>query len=784
MLRQVYIYRLYRKRELLYFRKFGKAVKKENFDAVLDDLEDEAFGRNPNEIATYDYFKYRISYLSDKSLKLLFLFVTGLTDKAENIEKELRKCKKEFLSFFDEVIREGTYDNDTFEVFDPTVDGIHKNLRPKISLCGFSGVGKTTITRLIKAEEIPMKHIPTITGDIATIKIGKLHFYLWDFAGQEQFSYLWTNFIKGSDAVLLITDSTLENVEKSKFFLELINEQAPNAHSSVIANKQDLDDALPPEEIEDILGLKAYSMVAIDKDNRDKMIKIIADILEMDATVSPLLKPLLERDKKIAKAKNALNNNQFQEAAELFEQISDLCLELGDDSVSSEFYKKAKLIRAKIEKAKKKAAREEEKKEEKKEEEKVEEVEEKEITKPKIKELPTEPPVKSPKEAIKTSTEGTTDVPSETTPESINEPSIKEVSGTVGKKPPKRPPKPIAKKPPEVTSNASSENPLESPPEKLPGTPPPGTKSPSSKPKMESVPEEPQERIDKKKPKEADIEKPEEPLEEPPKTSKDKEIEEPTEEKKDKIKEKTIKYIRKATSIYDTISMDKIKARTGINLTDLEILLEDMIFNGELNAKIQDDKVIFKKEEAVPSKPAKKEVEIGSREEAKEKIEASEEEPISIQLNPEDFMVKKRPKKVSTVPKEAKSKLKTSSFGQVYNPDATNKQVKQSISKEKTEEVKKVEEKEPLPKAGHKMEDISASSSKGGAEAQQMDLQENLTDLQIQKAKISKMILDLDMKELSGEISAEELEQKKARLEQMKERLMNQIAELKELISD
>ena len=117
--------------------------------------------------------------------------------------------------------------NKLFAIFDPTVEVIHKNLRPKMSLVGFSGVGKTTITRLIMAEEIPMEHIPTITGDIATIKIGKLHFHLWDFAGQEQFSFLWQNFIKGSDAVLLITDSTLENCEKSKYFVELIKKEAP-----------------------------------------------------------------------------------------------------------------------------------------------------------------------------------------------------------------------------------------------------------------------------------------------------------------------------------------------------------------------------------------------------------------------------------------------------------------------------------------------------------------------------------------------------------------------------
>ena len=143
------------------------------------------------------------------------MFVSDLSDKFENIKKELEKCRKEFMGMFEGILDQ-KLDEQTFSIFDPTIESIHKNLRPKISLIGFSGVGKTTITRLIMADEIPMEHIPTITGDIATIRIGKLHFHLWDFAGQEQFSFLWGNFVKGSDAILLISDSTLENCEKSK----------------------------------------------------------------------------------------------------------------------------------------------------------------------------------------------------------------------------------------------------------------------------------------------------------------------------------------------------------------------------------------------------------------------------------------------------------------------------------------------------------------------------------------------------------------------------------------
>ncbi|GAH01011.1 unnamed protein product, partial [marine sediment metagenome] len=185
-----------------------------------------------------------------------------------------------------------------------------------------------------------------ITGEVATIKIGKLHFFLWDFAGQDQFDFLWEKFIRGSDAVLLMTDSTLENLEKSKYFFLLVNKEVPYARLAVIANKQDLPEAMKVEDIERLMGTKTYSFIAIDPNNRPKMIRIIADLLDMDAKVSPLLKPIFERDTLMDKAQKALELGEFNETVEIFEKISNICLELGDDSLAIELQEKADKLRS------------------------------------------------------------------------------------------------------------------------------------------------------------------------------------------------------------------------------------------------------------------------------------------------------------------------------------------------------------------------------------------------------------------------------------------------------
>ena len=341
MLRQVYIIL---NDNIIYQRNYAKGLDDSLFTNVYLNIKKAAFSKFAEDIRSYEFFEYKLSYIVEKSLNLIFLFVTGLGDEFKSIKPQLNNFKKEFLDFYGDSINNNNVTILT-DVLNPIVDTIHRNLKPKISIVGFSGVGKTTTTKLIKSEEIPTQHIPTITGEVATIKIGKLHFYLWDFAGQDQFDFLWEKFIRGSDAVLLMTDSTLENLEKSIYFFELVNKEVPYARLAVIANKQDLPEAMIIEDIERIMGQKTYSFIAIEPNNRAKMIRIIADLLDMDAKVSPLLKPIFERDVLMEKIQRALEQGEFQETLELFDKISNICLELGDDSLAIEFQNKAEKLR-------------------------------------------------------------------------------------------------------------------------------------------------------------------------------------------------------------------------------------------------------------------------------------------------------------------------------------------------------------------------------------------------------------------------------------------------------
>jgi len=339
MLREAYIF----KDKILYEKHFGKVLRDFNIRSFLSDIKNYYLLKLKDEFGSFEYFNYRISFIQEKDLSIIFIFVNELTDVLKNIKIELFKLRKAYLNFFSD-LNNNNLDQSVLELLNPTLDAIHRSLKTKISLVGFSGVGKTSIKNLICRSEIPSLHIPTISGDISTVKIGKLYFHLLDFAGQENFSYLWNNFIRGSDTVFIITNSSLENVEKSKFFVELVKEYAPYARSTVIANKQDLPGALDVETIERITGLKAYAMIAIEQKNQIRMMNILADVLNLNAEEISSLQSLRERDHLIKDAELALKNEDFKQAIIIFDKIAKICFEIGDEPLGKEFYAKAEKI--------------------------------------------------------------------------------------------------------------------------------------------------------------------------------------------------------------------------------------------------------------------------------------------------------------------------------------------------------------------------------------------------------------------------------------------------------
>lgn len=208
---------------------------------------------------------------------IVFTLEADKRDTIPEMKEKLHSLRESFLKNLQREISEWSGETSSFQRFEPIVDDITLTYL-KIALIGYSGVGKTTILKLLRDEEIPKEHIPTIGVGIKGVKgakIGNTSLICWDLAGQERFELTWDKFIRDSSLIIIVTDSTLENVVKSRYFVRLIREVEPEANILSIANKQDLPNALVPEKVSQIMETETYGLVAIDPMNRVKLYELI-----------------------------------------------------------------------------------------------------------------------------------------------------------------------------------------------------------------------------------------------------------------------------------------------------------------------------------------------------------------------------------------------------------------------------------------------------------------------------------------------------------------------------
>ena len=80
--------------------------------------------------------------------------------------------------------------------------------------------------------------------------------------------------------LFFIIDSSKEEEMNSSSLLKHIHDENPTMKILVIANKQDLPDAIPPEEIEEIMGYPTVGFSAIVPDAPERLEQILIDFLK------------------------------------------------------------------------------------------------------------------------------------------------------------------------------------------------------------------------------------------------------------------------------------------------------------------------------------------------------------------------------------------------------------------------------------------------------------------------------------------------------------------------
>jgi small GTP-binding protein len=139
--------------------------------------------------------------------------------------------------------------------FTSDVSSIQEETR--VLLLGLDASGTTTMLYKLKLGEV-VTTIPTIGFNVETVQYKNTKFTMWDVGGQDQIRPLWRHYYQDTHAIIFAVDSNnRDRIEEARCELHkvLSEDEMRNVPVLVMANKQDLPNAMSAADIVDHLGL-------------------------------------------------------------------------------------------------------------------------------------------------------------------------------------------------------------------------------------------------------------------------------------------------------------------------------------------------------------------------------------------------------------------------------------------------------------------------------------------------------------------------------------------------
>jgi len=133
----------------------------------------------------------------------------------------------------------------------------------RILVLGIDGAGKTTFVNKVEKPKMDKATEPTESYEQRELKVGGIAFSVWDVAGKSSTRSLWSSYYKQGniDAIVYVVDAAdRERLEETKKVLhtQLRDPELAEKMLFVLANKQDVDGALSPADLEKELKLHQY----------------------------------------------------------------------------------------------------------------------------------------------------------------------------------------------------------------------------------------------------------------------------------------------------------------------------------------------------------------------------------------------------------------------------------------------------------------------------------------------------------------------------------------------
>ncbi|XP_068001936.1 ADP-ribosylation factor 1-like isoform X1 [Melanerpes formicivorus] len=142
-------------------------------------------------------------------------------------------------------------------IFANLFKGLFGKKEIRLLMVGLDAAGKTTILYQLKLGET-VTTIPTIGFNVETVEYKNIGFTIWDVCSQYKVRPLWRHYYQNAHGLIFVIDSNdRERLSEARYELMrmLAEDELRDAVLLVLANKQDLPNAMNAAEITDKLGL-------------------------------------------------------------------------------------------------------------------------------------------------------------------------------------------------------------------------------------------------------------------------------------------------------------------------------------------------------------------------------------------------------------------------------------------------------------------------------------------------------------------------------------------------
>ena len=271
MLRQIHIFL---ESELLFVKDYAKALGNEELNNVKTIIQKYIDMPMPGKTFQRPISNFQIFHRAFENL--YFLFITDIVYSLQYFDAIILKTIDKFKVLFPKP-SEITQSGPAKDEFIDFLDQIQKELHSKISIIGPAYSGKTTLYNMLRSgeEKTLMDFAKT-----STLEIDGIWFDLWDFQLNDNFSLLWSKFVRGSDLIVLFFNLANYNLKMINHFLNLHKIESNYSKLLIIGNKRDLVEDADLRRIKNELSIPDFKEISLNApDVKSEIHKYINEVL-------------------------------------------------------------------------------------------------------------------------------------------------------------------------------------------------------------------------------------------------------------------------------------------------------------------------------------------------------------------------------------------------------------------------------------------------------------------------------------------------------------------------